>query len=159
MKRTRSIRARAADFLAAGCSSGSAPRAALDSQAAGQTVLPRCRLEDSPPTRDSNLLSNAAGRHRSVRKGVPTTSDSRLAKAALANFYDFVCDIPRSAAMSSAELLARIRSVEGEDAYLALRKSTTGAIVLTAHMGSSFEVRHGRVAAVTSHVCMSFIPA
>ena len=83
-----------------------------------------------------NLLANAA---RLLGSQSSSNELEKLARAALSNFYDFVCDIPRSAAMSPAELLARIRHVEGEKAYLELRKAGKGAIVLTAHMGS-FEV-------------------
>jgi lauroyl/myristoyl acyltransferase len=83
-----------------------------------------------------NLLANAAR----LRGSQSSRNDrKRLAEATLANFYDFVCDIPRSANMSQAQLLARIQNVEGETAYRALRNSGGGAIVLTAHMGS-FEV-------------------
>ena len=83
-----------------------------------------------------NLLLNAA---RLLGADSSGEDRQRLAKATLANFYDFVCDIPRSAAMTPAQLLARIKKVEGESAYREMRASGGGAIVLTAHMGS-FEV-------------------
>src|SRR5665213_2454740 len=72
-----------------------------------------------------NLLANAA---RLLGPQSSLSDRERLARATLSNFYDFVCDIPRSAKMSEAELLARIRSVEGEAAYRELRKSACGAI-------------------------------
>jgi len=83
-----------------------------------------------------NLLANAA---RLLGSQSSRDDRKRLAKETLANFYDFVCDIPRSASMSMTQLLARIKSVEGEAAYRELRKARTGVIILTAHMGS-FEV-------------------
>jgi KDO2-lipid IV(A) lauroyltransferase len=54
-------------------------------------------------------------------------------------FYDVVCEIGRSARIGRADLIARIESVEGLDHYQAVRASGSGAVVLTAHMGS-FEV-------------------
>ena len=83
-----------------------------------------------------NLVLNAA---RLLGTRATVAKCEELARAILANFYDFVCDIPRSAAMSDQQLIKRIRRVEGEEAYRTLRASGGGAIVLTAHMGS-FEV-------------------
>ncbi len=54
-------------------------------------------------------------------------------------FYDFVYDIGRSLRQSREELIERIESASGEQAYAAVRREGKGAILLTAHMGS-FEV-------------------
>ena len=62
-----------------------------------------------------------------------------LAKAIIASFYDFVCDVGRSASMTQAQLLQRVAQIHGHDNYRSVRAEKKGAIILTAHMGS-FEV-------------------
>jgi KDO2-lipid IV(A) lauroyltransferase len=60
-------------------------------------------------------------------------------RGVVAHFYDFVCDVGRSARLSRAELLSRIETIEGREHYDAARAVRKGAIIATAHMGS-FEV-------------------
>ena len=62
-----------------------------------------------------------------------------LARRVIGNFFDFICDVGRSAAMTRAELLARIERIEGTDRYHDARADSCGVILVTAHMGS-FEV-------------------
>jgi len=56
--------------------------------------------------------------------------------AVIGYFYDFVFDVGRSLRATREELSARIASVEGHDKYVAARSARSGAILLTAHMGS-----------------------
>ncbi len=88
---------------------------------------------------------------RSIREGTlsnarrllgPEAGDARersLAKAVLGNFYLFCHDVGRSTGLPPASLLRRIDTIDGHESYLAARAAGTGAIVVTAHMGS-FEV-------------------
>jgi KDO2-lipid IV(A) lauroyltransferase len=57
----------------------------------------------------------------------------------VANFFDFVIDVGRSARMTREQLAGRIEQIDGHERYVAIRASGRGAIILTAHMGS-FEV-------------------
>lgn len=60
-------------------------------------------------------------------------------RGVVGSFYEFVLDVGRSSREPADRVLARIERVEGEDAYLALRRRGGGAVLVTAHMGS-FEV-------------------
>jgi KDO2-lipid IV(A) lauroyltransferase len=69
----------------------------------------------------------------------PLRQRRRVARRIIMNFYLFVYDIGQALRLSRADLLKRIEAVEGHDRYLAARQAGTGAILVTAHMGS-FEV-------------------
>ena len=62
-----------------------------------------------------------------------------LGRRVVENFFDFVCDVGRSAQMSRQQLLDCIERIDGDDRYRAVRALRQGAIIVTAHMGS-FEV-------------------
>ena len=62
-----------------------------------------------------------------------------LAREVVASFYDFIADLSTASHASADELRQRIGSVDGHEAFLALRKQGRGAVMVTAHMGS-FEV-------------------
>ncbi len=89
----------------------------------------------------------------------PEASDAQcaaLGPKVVGNFIDFVVDVARSSAMTAAQLRERIETVEGRDAYVEFRKRTrTGAIVVTAHMGS-FEVGLAALADVEPHIHVVF---
>ncbi len=78
-----------------------------------------------------------------------------FAKDVVGNFFDFVLDVGRSSAMTSAQLHQQIESVEGRDTYVAHRKQGGGAIIATAHMGS-FEVGLAALVDVEQHIHVVF---
>lgn len=67
---------------------------------------------------------------------VSKTQIRRYAQGVLSSFIDFVGDVGRSAVMTDSELRAQIKSVTGEQGYIAARAQGKGAIIATAHMGS-----------------------
>jgi KDO2-lipid IV(A) lauroyltransferase len=83
-----------------------------------------------------NALCNS---HRLLGDQSGRSDREALAKAIIGSFYDFVCDVGKSAGMTRRQLLGRIHEVHGHDCYRAARAEKKGAIILTAHMGS-FEV-------------------
>jgi len=83
-----------------------------------------------------NTLCNA---HHLLGEQSSRSDREALAKAIIGSFYDFVCDVGKSAGMTRGQLLGRIHEVHGHDCYRAARAEKRGAIILTAHMGS-FEV-------------------
>ena len=89
----------------------------------------------SPYLRDITL-SNA---RRLLGDDSTDAQREALARAVIGNCYDFVCDVGQSVTLNRRRLLERIESVEGEERYAAARRDGSGAIVVTAHMGS-FEV-------------------
>ena len=71
----------------------------------------------------------------------PQANDQEIDSVAFATtrgFYEFVSDLGRSLGMSRQQLLDQIDSVEGQENYLKRRRES-GAILLTAHLGS-FEI-------------------
>lgn len=88
------------------------------------------------PVMRATTLANAA---RLLGPQSTAEERQRLARAVIANFYDFVCDVGAALGMSREQLLSRIDRVEGHERYLGARADGKGAIVVTAHMGS-FEV-------------------
>ena len=88
------------------------------------------------PVLRETTLSNAA---RLLGPDSTPAQREALARAVIANFYDFVCDIGAALGMSRRELLDQIDKVEGHERYVDARRDGKGAIVVTAHMGS-FEV-------------------
>lgn len=83
-----------------------------------------------------NTLCNAAR----LLGGQSSHADREaLSRAIIASFYNFVCDVGKSAGMTRAQLLGRIAQIHGHDTYRSIRAEKKGAIILTAHMGS-FEV-------------------
>jgi KDO2-lipid IV(A) lauroyltransferase len=72
----------------------------------------------------------------------PAATDAqcrRLAKAVVANFYLFCCDVARAAGQPADDLVRQIESIEGADHFRAAQAMGKGLLVVTAHMGS-FEV-------------------
>lgn len=82
------------------------------------------------------LMTNAA---RILGPQSTPAEQLALARRTMASFYDFVCDVGHAVGQTRQQLLDRIESVEGDDLYIATRQEKTGAIIVTAHMGS-FEV-------------------
>jgi KDO2-lipid IV(A) lauroyltransferase len=103
----------------------------------------------------------------SIRQGTSTNARRLFAAGAtrkqrasftsevVANFYDFVVDVGRSQAMTPLQLRSRVETIEGREAYLALRRAGGGAIIVTAHFGS-FEVGLAALADVEPHVHVVF---
>jgi lauroyl/myristoyl acyltransferase len=60
---------------------------------------------------------------------------TKLAKAVIASFYDFVCDIGKCAHLAPQELRSRVRAIHGDERYRAARSERKGAIIVTAHLG------------------------
>ena len=54
----------------------------------------------------------------------------------LGNFYDFVCDVGRSAHSTPEQINAQIDGIIGDEHFIAARALKKGAIIATAHMGS-----------------------
>lgn len=67
---------------------------------------------------------------------LPTEARRAFGKGVLSSFYDFVCDVGRSASLSREQLIENIASIEGHEHFLAARSLRKGAIIATAHMGS-----------------------
>jgi phosphatidylinositol dimannoside acyltransferase len=63
----------------------------------------------------------------------------QLAMRVVGSFYLFCCDVAKSQQATTRQLLDRVESISGKDAYLKARALHRGLIVVTAHMGS-FEV-------------------
>lgn len=84
----------------------------------------------------TGTLANA---RRLLGEGSTPAQREALAREVIGNFYDFVCDVGRSATMNRQQLQGRIEAVQGLDRYDAARRERQGAIVVTAHMGS-FEI-------------------
>lgn len=64
---------------------------------------------------------------------------NRLAKAVVASFYDFVCDIARSIRQTQERILTRFGRVHGQEHFQAASAMNRGVIFVTAHLGT-FEV-------------------
>jgi KDO2-lipid IV(A) lauroyltransferase len=78
----------------------------------------------------------AANCRRILGENVDDKTAYRFGRAVLSNFIDFICDIGRAVKMSREQIFERVESIDGHDKYLAARALKTGAIVVTAHMGS-----------------------
>lgn len=78
----------------------------------------------------------AANCRRILGENVDDKTTYRFGCAVLGNFVDFVCDVGRAVKMTREQIYQRVESIEGHDKYLAARALKTGAIVVTAHMGS-----------------------
>ena len=63
----------------------------------------------------------------------------RFARAVVGSFFDFVLDVARSSRLSPEELASLVDDVQGLEAYRAARSRGTGAVLVTAHLGT-FEV-------------------
>jgi KDO2-lipid IV(A) lauroyltransferase len=70
--------------------------------------------------------------------GAPLTLFTRLwfARRVVRSFYEFVVDSARCSGLPVAQLRRRIESVDGKEAYLALRQEKVGAVLVTGHLGS-----------------------
>lgn len=99
--------------------------------------------------------ATAANARRIFRADLPNSLCLAFAREVVGHFYDFVVDIARSRSMTAAELRGRIESIAGRDAYLAHRREGSGAIIITAHMGS-FEVGLAALAEVEPHIHVVF---
>ena len=83
-----------------------------------------------------------AVRRNTLANGRRITADAvpaSFSREVVGSFYDFVRDIGAAKLESAEQLRSRVVAVEGEPAYLATRAANTGAVLITAHMGS-FEV-------------------
>ncbi|MEO1236729.1 MAG: lysophospholipid acyltransferase family protein [Planctomycetota bacterium] len=89
----------------------------------------------------------AGGMRRAVRAnlrrvlGAEATAAEidRTGRAVVGSFYDFVCEVGANHDRPLSDLVRRIASVEGKEAYLAARAERRGAVLVTAHFGN-FEV-------------------
>ncbi len=89
------------------------------------------------PTVLPNTAANAA---RIFASPLSKSRQRQFARRVLANFYGTVVDIAGHARQSSVQrLLDRIEAVYGLPEYEATRRAETGAVLVTAHMGS-FEI-------------------
>jgi KDO2-lipid IV(A) lauroyltransferase len=83
--------------------------------------------------------ATAANGRRILGPGADPAALRRYARGVVGSFFDFVCDIGRADRLSRRDLVNRIEHIEGTDRYLQTRQARSGAIIVTAHMGS-FEV-------------------
>ena len=60
----------------------------------------------------------------------------RLGKEILGSFYDFVCDVGRTARLPREKWDGQIAEIEGQENWHQARELRRGAIIATAHMGS-----------------------
>jgi lauroyl/myristoyl acyltransferase len=89
----------------------------------------------------------------------PKVSDQEIDSVAFAttrSFYEFVSELGRSLGMTHKQLLDQIDSVEGQENYLG-RRQDSGAILLTAHLGS-FEIGVAGLLQFEEHVHVLYHP-
>lgn len=89
----------------------------------------------SPEVRRGTL----ANARRILGPAAPEAECRRLAKAVVANFYLFCCDVARAASRPVEDLARQIESIDGAEHFRAAQAVGNGLLVVTAHMGS-FEV-------------------
>ena len=88
----------------------------------------------------------------------PATTDARCRQFTLrvvGSFYDFVSTIGQTSCMTPGQIEKQIASVVGKEEYLSERKKHTGAIVVTAHLGS-FEIGLVGLKQVEPHIHVVF---
>lgn len=73
----------------------------------------------------------------------------------IAAFFDVVADLARLRDATPAHLRSLIASIEGRESYVAARASRTGAVLVTAHLGS-FEVGLAALAEIEPAVTVVF---
>lgn len=105
----------------------------------------------SPSVRDG---TQANARHIFGR--TLSRREQRLfARDVVRNFYDFVTDIGRFARQGPRHIMSLVERFDGEEAYRAARASNTGAVLVTAHMGS-FEVGLAALSELEEHIHVVF---
>ena len=83
------------------------------------------------------------------------TEQRTFTRGVVNSFYEFVIDVGQSSRDTADRLLARIERIEGEKAYRSVRARGSGAVLVTAHMGS-FEVGLAALKRVESRVHVVF---
>ena len=80
---------------------------------------------------------------------------SRLARAVLGNFHNFLVDLGAGRHLSVDKIADRAEDVQGLDHYLEARQRGNGVIVATAHMGD-FETGIAALRAIESNILVVF---
>ncbi len=78
-----------------------------------------------------------------------------LARATVASFYDFVCEVGAHQHCDLTQLATQVDVTQGADTYHTARKSKTGAVLVTAHYGN-FEVGLAEIRKIEEHVHVVF---
>ena len=96
-----------------------------------------------------------ANARRLLGEGSTRSQQDRLARRTVGSFYLFCCDVGMSRRVTVQQLLDRVESISGKDAYRQAREGHHGLIVVTAHMGS-FEVAMATLRSMEEHVHVLF---
>jgi len=80
-----------------------------------------------------------------------------LARGMAWGFYEFISDMGVSLRLDHEQLVEQIDQVEGKEAYIQARESSTGAILLTGHLGS-FEIGLTALRQYEEHIHVVFHP-
>ncbi|MHC5026423.1 MAG: lysophospholipid acyltransferase family protein [Planctomycetota bacterium] len=100
----------------------------------------------------NNTLANA---RYLLGDGATPEACTRLARAIIANHYDFMADFARMSRWPLERLQGEIASMEGQSYYEQARSLGRGAVVVTAHLGS-FEVGVAEIRRREEHVHVVF---
>lgn len=99
--------------------------------------------------------ATAANAHRIFGKPLGFFQRLAFARRVTRSFYEFVIDSVRCSVLPVRTLRGRIESIDGQDAYRAIRQHRRGAILVTAHIGS-FEIGLAALTQVENKVHVVF---